>query len=87
MKHFLTVSQGGAQVGLRHEECPHGETMQCPYAVAWSETRQGRRVMPQPARFEHYQDGDHEMQLTIFGDLQGKDADIPWREQVGRVRP
>ena len=82
MKHYLTVSQGGALVGLRHEACPAGETMQCPFSVAWSEIRYGPRAMPQPAPFADYADGEHEMQLTIFGDLQGKDADIPWREQV-----
>lgn len=84
MKHFLTVSQNGALVGLRHEDCPGCETERCPYHVTWTEIRRNLRTMPQPAPFEHYQDGEHEMQLDIFGDLQGKYADIPWRMQVAK---
>lgn len=81
-KHFLTVSQSGALVGLRHEACPAGETVHCTFHVAWTETLRGRKLMPQPAQFEHYGAGEHEMELTIFGDLQGVNADIPWRQQV-----
>lgn len=83
MRHFLVVTNSGATVGFRHESCSITRRMDCPYEVAWQKIlRHNNADMPQPTAFEMYGDGEHEMQLTIFGDLQGKDTKVPWRVPV-----
>ena len=76
MKHYLVVSQDGAQVGLKHEGCP--SIPRCPYTDSWNDTMRGPNTFPMPDAFEHYGDGEHEVRRNIFGELQGVDTKVPW---------